>query len=164
MSIDDRTSSWISCFIDFQPVSLLCLLNATENVADKNYGCIQLWENPQWSISAFMNLTGLKEPVLLSNHDTAEKDAVTLIICHPSESEKRRSSFERNSRFTSPPLHPVSAVSHLLTLSAHCHPNGVRESRSERPKTWRETPASPHGVLTATRTMPGMYINVHIFQ
>ena len=54
-----------------------------------------------------------------------------------SESDRRRSSFfvgvgglagvSLNRPVT---LQPESALSHLLTLSAHCHSNGVRESRS----------------------------------
>lgn len=39
-------------------------------------------------------------------------------------------------------LHPESAVSHLLTLSADCHSNGVRESGERLGKakfSWRNT-------------------------
>lgn len=55
-------------------------------------------------------------------------------VCCLSESERRRSSFGGGLWFNwvslnrSVSLHPESALSHLLTPSAHCHSNGIRES------------------------------------
>lgn len=53
-------------------------------------------------------------------------------------------------------LHPASAVSHLLTLSADCHSNGVRAS-GDGPKPLGETPVSPRCVWTRTEAMPRMH-------
>lgn len=52
-------------------------------------------------------------------------------------------------------LHPASAVSHLLTLSADCHSNGVRAS-GDGPKPLGETPVAPRCVWTRTEAMPRM--------
>ena len=53
-------------------------------------------------------------------------------------------------------VHPASAVSHLLTLSADCHSNGLRVSR-DGPKPPGETPVSPRCVWTRTEAMPRMH-------
>lgn len=62
-------------------------------------------------------------------------------------------------------FHPASAVSHLLTLSADCHSNGVRVS-GDGPNPPGETPVSPRCVWTRTEAMPRMNsirVNVHKF-
>lgn len=52
-------------------------------------------------------------------------------------------------------VHPASAVSHLLTLSAHCHSNGARAS-GDGPKALGETPVPPGCAGTRTGAMPRM--------
>ncbi len=85
----------------------------------------------------------------LEKHNTTAINVTILRMCKPgsvsvwatvcclSESKRRRSSFGGRCWWFSwvslngpVSLHPESALSHLLTLSAHCHSNGVRASES----------------------------------